>query len=108
MSAVETPRANDAVEKGVLITPRQKRVHACKVRLDMGAGITRCGLTFLIGSGTYKPDYVYGTPENLGPKGDWHRCPKCEAAADYSAVSVAWANWKKIVFRTLRLTGRIR
>jgi len=48
MATVIEPRANDAIEKGVLITPRLKRVHACEVRLDMGAGITRCGITGLL------------------------------------------------------------
>lgn len=99
---------NQSIEKGVFLTPFKKLVHACKVREDIGAGITRCGMAFLIGNNCYKPSYQFGVPENAGADGTWKCCPKCEAATDYENVKSTWRWSKAVLGRTLKMIGHIK
>lgn len=98
---------NQSIEKGVFIQPYIKTVHACKVREDIGAGITRCGIPFMMGDFKYKPAYQYGVPENAGADGTWKRCAKCEAATDYEKFRKTWGWWKGTVKRTWKLIAQI-
>jgi hypothetical protein len=96
---------NQSIEKGIYLTPASKLVHACKVREDMGCGITRCGYQFLIGSPLYVPDVTFGEPAKDGMGSDYLRCPKCGSGETYKTGQ--WRNWKYIVRRTLKMIGHI-
>lgn len=94
---------NQSIEKGIYLEYSEKRVHCCKVREDLGCGITRCGFTFLVGNMLYKPEAVFGAPAKEGSDGTWQKCPKCEAAVDYGPVKKRWQAWKGIMRRTLAM-----
>lgn len=103
-----TAATNQSIEKGIYLTPFNKLVHACKVRDDLGAGITRCGLKFLIGAKMYIPDATFGAPTKTGDSKTFSTCELCNAATGYSAVVAKWRDWKYIVRRTLKMIGRIK
>lgn len=91
-----------SIEKGIFLQPNQKLVHACKVREDLGAGITRCGMTFLAGSFSYKPDATFGDPPREGSDGSWAQCGNCLKATSYEAHKRRWESWKGQLRQTLK------
>lgn len=107
METTEAPTVakNQSVEKGIYLDHYCKRVHACKVREDIGAGITRCGVRFLIGDKQWRSDAVWGAPAREDSDGTWTKCPKCEEAANYDGIKKRWQIWKQMIGRTLRMTG---
>lgn len=91
------------VERGLFLTPGTKIVHACRVRDDIGAGMTRCGIPFLIGSQHYCEDSVFGAPPKEGSDGSWRLCKGCLRNANYDQFASKWKNHTDAVKKTLRL-----
>lgn len=102
-----TPSKPDSIEKGIFLTSHTKQVHACKVREDLGCGITRCGIAFLLGNWCYKPDATFGDPPREGKDGTWTRCPTCDATPNYQGTKNKWTNYKGMVRRTLEMLGKL-
>lgn len=98
---------NQSVEKGIFLTPYNHLVHACKVREDLGVGITRCGVKFLIGNSLYISDATYGEAAKIGSDGKYKVCPTCETATGYEGQAGRWRDYKYVMRRTLKLIGRI-
>jgi hypothetical protein len=98
------PANNQSIEKGIYLTGYNKRVHACKVREDIGAGITRCGVKFLIGSNQFIEEATFGAPAKENSTSKFVTCEKCESSQEYN--SKWWRDWKGVVIRTLKATGR--
>lgn len=97
---------NESIEKGINLEYRRKLVHACKVREDLGVGITRCGHTFLIGATSYRPDATFGEPPKDDSDHSWSKCKACCEAADYENVKHQWVGWKRTIKRTLAMIQR--
>jgi hypothetical protein len=100
------PRINDAVEVGIFLTQYDKHVHGCKVRTDIGAAVTRCGIRFLIGDQRYRSEATFGEPAKEDSDGTWTKCPKCVEHPGYEGLGKMWRNWKQTVMATLRMIGR--
>ena len=103
-----TDTKNDSGERGIYLTQFDRRVHACKVREDIGCGMTRCGITFLIGHAMYHAEAEFGGPFKEGNGKDWIACPKCSSTESYEGRSEVWRRWKYTVRRTLKLIGAIK
>lgn len=90
----------DSIEKGVMLDFQRQLVHACKVREDMGCGITKCGFVFLLGHKGYRPNYTFDAPPREDSDNEWSKCKTCCERPDYEAVKRLWRGWKATAGRT--------
>lgn len=107
-TATEAPpvATNQSIEKGIFLSHKKRITHQCKVREDLGVGITRCGKTFVAGNHSYMPDAVFGATPEGGADGRWKHCPDCVAEPNYDKHRKNWGAWKSTMLRTLKLIGR--
>lgn len=94
---------NESIEKGIYLEYSRKLVHACKVRDDLGCGVTRCGTTFLVGVMAYVADASFGDPPREDSDGTWTKCQECETGKSYGKCQKRWARWKRTMKRTLAM-----
>lgn len=95
-------KKNDSVEQGIFIDHKNKLIHGCKVRHDLGCGLTRCGRRFIIGDVGYRVDGVFGEPPKENSDGEYSKCQWCTNNPNFERTNLKWVNWKTAMVRTLR------
>lgn len=105
MTTPETAERNESIEKGIFLTLGNQRLHACKVREDLGCGVTKCGITFLVGGNSYKGQASFDSQAPEDSASPWRKCEKCLETTGWSTIKNRWERWKRTVKNTLAMIG---